>query len=146
MLPVPVAAALIRLGPQILIAQRKPDAYLGLLWEFPAGKVEFGERPEDALVREIGEELGLAIRVDSLFSVESHVYGTGADRKHVLLLVYNCSPLGEPALLDAHAYAWSTPAEMRGYAFAPADWAVVAKLGGGALNGPEGEIGKPAES
>lgn len=125
---IPVTAALIRRSEQILIAQRKPGAHQELLWEFPGGKVQFGERPEEGLSREIKEELGLTIRVDQLFSVESHVYGD----RHILLLVYTCTPApGEkPRALDVGDFAWVTPAEMANYRFAPADVPIVAKLQG----------------
>jgi 8-oxo-dGTP diphosphatase len=128
---IPVTAALIRRGDKILIAQRKPDAHQALLWEFPGGKVQFGERPEDGLRREIMEELGLEVTVDQLFSVESHVYGD----RHILLLVYWCAPVGdrEPQRLDVGDFAWVTPAEMAPYTFAPADVPIVGKLQGFAV-------------
>jgi 8-oxo-dGTP diphosphatase len=125
---IPVTAALIKRGGRILIAQRKPGAHQELLWEFPGGKVQFGERPEEGLQREIREELGLSVSVDQLFSVESHVYGD----RHILLLVYWCSPTAgqEPQRIDVGDFAWVTAAEMAAYAFAPADLPIVGKLQG----------------
>lgn len=125
---IPVTAALIQRGDRILIAQRKPGDPLESLWEFPGGKLQFGERPEDGLIREIREELGFRIRVTGLFSVESHVYG----EKQILLLVYRCDPTGdgEPVALDVGGFQWVTPAEMSRFAFAPADQPIVAKLQG----------------
>lgn len=125
---IPVTAALIERGDKILIAQRKPGVHQELLWEFPGGKVQFGERPEEGLRREIQEELGLEIRVEQLFSVESHVYGD----RHILLLVYRCVPADarEPQPLDVGDFAWVTPAAMSAYTFAPADLPIVAKLQG----------------
>ncbi|HLN63507.1 MAG TPA: (deoxy)nucleoside triphosphate pyrophosphohydrolase [Symbiobacteriaceae bacterium] len=125
---IPVTAAVIRQNGQILIAQRKADAHQGQLWEFPGGKVQFGERPEEGLRREILEELGMAIWVDELFAVESHVYGD----RHILLLVYLCTPEPgqQPKVIDVGDFAWVTPAEMNGYQFAPADVPIVAKLQG----------------
>ncbi|HEY3368036.1 MAG TPA: (deoxy)nucleoside triphosphate pyrophosphohydrolase [Symbiobacteriaceae bacterium] len=125
---IPVTAALIEHGDRILIAQRKPGDHLESLWEFPGGKLGFGERPEDGLRREIQEELGLPIAVRSLFAVESHVYGD----RHILLLVYRCAPLGDaqPEALDVGDFAWVTRADMSRYVFAPADRPIVAKLQG----------------
>lgn len=125
---IPVTAAVIRQGDRILIAQRKADAHQGELWEFPGGKVQFGERPEDGLRREIMEELGMAVRVDQLFTVESHVYGD----RHILLLVYLCTPEPgqQPQVIDVGDFTWVTPAAMSGFQFAPADVPIVAKLQG----------------
>jgi 8-oxo-dGTP diphosphatase len=142
--PLPVTAALIRRGGRVLIAQRRAGDHQALLWEFPGGKIGFGERPEDALVREIEEELAYRIRVDSLFSVESHLYEHAGSRRHILLLVYLCSPdqEGEPTPVGAAAIAWVTPDEMAAYPFAPADWPVVVKLGGR----PDSRSGRADES
>lgn len=125
---IPVTAALIERAGHILIAQRKPDAHLALLWEFPGGKVDFGEPPEECLRREILEELGLPITVDGLFSVESHLFG---DRQ-ILLMVYRCTPAPgyEPIALDVGDFAWVTIAQMADYPFAPADLPIVVKLQG----------------
>lgn len=125
---IPVTAAVITRGDRCLIARRKPDAPQALLWEFPGGKIRFGERPEACLRREIQEELGMAVEVTALFSVESHVYGD----RHILLLVYRCTaaPDQEPRRLDVADFAWVTPAEMAAYPFAPADLPIVAKLQG----------------
>lgn len=130
---IPVTAALIRRENRILIAQRKAGGHQELLWEFPGGKVQFGERPEEALRREIQEELGLEITVNQLFSVESHVYG----ERHILLLVYWCTPAAgqEPSVIDVGAFTWVTPAAMAEYAFAPADVPIVGKLQGFAGRG-----------
>jgi 8-oxo-dGTP diphosphatase len=74
--PIPVVAAVIRRGDRVLIAQRPPGKALALKWEFPGGKVEPGESPEAAIVREIHEELGLPIRVLRVLPSFVHHYAT----------------------------------------------------------------------
>ncbi|HHT91046.1 MAG: (deoxy)nucleoside triphosphate pyrophosphohydrolase [Bacillota bacterium] len=71
-MPLPVMAAIIQQGDQVLLCQRKEGALAGK-WEFPGGKIEDGETPEECLVREIREELGITIEVDHIFqAVHSH--------------------------------------------------------------------------
>jgi 8-oxo-dGTP diphosphatase len=125
---IPVTAALIRRGDHILIAQRKPDAHQGGLWEFPGGKLQFGEEPEAGLRREIREELDLDIQVGDIFTVVSHVYGD----RHILLLAYWCTPEPgrEPRPVEVGDLAWVRPEEMSQYHFAPADIPIVARLQG----------------
>lgn len=132
---IPVTAALIEREGRFLIAQRKPDSHLALLWEFPGGKLHFGERPEDCLAREIAEELGMRITVGPLFSVESHLY----EQRQILLLVYRCTPVpgAEPQPLDVAGFDWVSPAEMSRFAFAPADLPIVDKLQGFAPDVPK---------
>lgn len=122
-----VTAAIIEREDELLIAQRKADAHQGSLWEFPGGKVRFGEEPSACLVREIQEELGVTIEVGSLFSVENQVYG---DRQ-IILLVYRCRlTTGEPRPLDCQAIAWVRPHQLAGYDLAAADRRVATKLTG----------------
>lgn len=71
-MPLPVMAAIIQQGDQVLLCQRKEGALAGK-WEFPGGKIENGETPEECLVREIQEELGITIQVKDIFqAVHSH--------------------------------------------------------------------------
>lgn len=121
-----VTAAIIRRDRQILIAQRKQGAHEGLLWEFPGGKLESGESPEDGLIREIKEELDIDIAVEDIFKVVAHCYDK---ERHVLLLVYLCQYLrGKPKTKDCQDFRWVTPDEMNQYNFAPADIPAVEKL------------------
>ncbi|MCK9524459.1 MAG: (deoxy)nucleoside triphosphate pyrophosphohydrolase [Limnochordia bacterium] len=71
-MPLPVMAAIIQKGDQVLLCQRREGALAGK-WEFPGGKLENGETPEECLIREIQEELGITIEVDEIFhAVHSH--------------------------------------------------------------------------
>jgi len=120
-----VTAAIINEGNKYLIAQRKKGTHQEMLWEFPGGKVEPGESPENCLAREIDEELHLKIEVSRIYQVVSYNY---VDR-HVILLCYLCGVIdGEPETVDCADFRWVTPGEMPNFNFAPADIPVVEKL------------------
>jgi 8-oxo-dGTP diphosphatase len=85
---VPVAVALLVRRGEVLVVQRPPEGPLAGQWEFPGGKVEFGETPEEALRRELREELGAEPEDLALFGVYSHVYELPDGPAHYLLLVY----------------------------------------------------------
>jgi 8-oxo-dGTP diphosphatase len=131
--PLLVTAAIIRKGSdanasgEFLIARRKFDAKAGAgLWEFPGGKVEFGEHPEACLVREIREELNLEVAIDRFFDIASHVYSGGP---HVILLCYICRVIGgELALLEVADSAWIRTEDLASFDFAPADLPLVERL------------------
>lgn len=115
-----VAAALVGADGRVLLQRRPPGRQMAGLWEFPGGKVEPGEVPEAALVRELGEELGIDVRPEDL--VPACFASAPNGEAHMLLLLYLCRRwLGEPAPLDASALKWAAPAEMRGLAVPPAD-------------------------
>lgn len=120
-----VTAAIIKQDNLYLIAQRKKGSHQELKWEFPGGKVEQGEAPEDCLRREINEELGLSIEIVDIYQVVSYNYG----ERHIILLCYMCQNAGgEPRCIDCCDYRWVTLDEMCRYDFAPADIPVVDKL------------------
>jgi 8-oxo-dGTP diphosphatase len=122
-----VAAALIDAQGRVLIAQRPAGKSLGGLWEFPGGKVEPGESPEAALVRELSEELGIMVEPDALdpFAFASHAY----DSFHLLMPLYAVRDWqGEPKPIDAQALAWAHPADLGRYPMPPADLPLVLKL------------------
>jgi len=115
-----VAAALIGGDGRILLQQRRPGRAMAGLWEFPGGKVEAGETPEAALVREIDEELGVGLDAATLSPACFASAALGA--RHMILLLYICRVWrGEPAPLDATALRWTDLAEMRKLPMPPAD-------------------------
>ncbi len=128
--PVLVTAAIIRDGGRILIARRKiSDSPESGKWEFPGGKVEFGESPQACLVREIREELNLEIDVGEIYDVGSQVYLNREKPFHVILLFFNCRVLGgELRLLDAADATWVTSSKLAEFDFAQADLTVVERL------------------
>jgi 8-oxo-dGTP diphosphatase len=124
-----VAAALVDPAGRVLLAQRPAHKSLGGLWEFPGGKVEPGESPEAALVREVMEELAVVLEPDALdpFAFASHSY---ADF-HLLMPLYVAQRwVGEPQAIEAAALAWVRPEDMHAYPMPPADLPLVAKLRG----------------
>jgi 8-oxo-dGTP diphosphatase len=115
-----VAAALIDDAGRVLVQQRPPGKQLAGLWEFPGGKVEPGETPEAALVRELAEELGITVAIADVLPATFASEPLGD--KHLLLLLYVCRIwTGVPAALDAVGLQWATPAELRALAMPPAD-------------------------
>lgn len=122
-----VAAALIDAQGRILIAQRPAHKSLGGLWEFPGGKVEPGESPEQALVRELEEELAVQVEADALdpFAFASHTY----EDFNLLMPLYALKHWqGTPIAREAQALAWAKPEALRDYAMPPADLPLVEKL------------------
>jgi len=115
-----VAAALVNDAGEVLVQQRPTAKAHGGLWEFPGGKVEAGETPEDALVRELAEELGIAVEAAALTPV---VFATEPQgERHLLLLLYRVRDWkGDVRPLDADAIAWVLPRELSGWAMPPAD-------------------------
>ena len=115
-----VAAALVDGSGRVLLQQRAPGKAMAGLWEFPGGKVEEGERPEAALVRELEEELGIFVEAESL-TPAAFASADNAGR-HMLLLLYLCREWsGEPRALDAAALRWLRPADMASLPMPPAD-------------------------
>ncbi|MEJ2700327.1 MAG: NUDIX domain-containing protein, partial [Desulfuromonadales bacterium] len=88
MLPLIVTAAIIRRQDQVLITRRFETGKHGGMWEFPGGKLDPNESPQEGLKREILEELGIAVRVHSIFEVAYFRYDWGP----VLILSYECTP------------------------------------------------------
>ena len=114
---IPVVAAIIQKDGRILATQRgygeQKDG-----WEFPGGKIEPGESPEQALARELREELDIGVEVGR---VRDAVFYRYPDRE-VLLLFYGCRiASGAPKTLDCNAVVWAGPEELAGYDFAGAD-------------------------
>ena len=122
-----VTAALIRSNNKIFIAQRLNAGRFANKWEFPGGKIDPGETPEEALHRELQEELGLNASIGSLFSDTLYPYEYGQIRQFTYWVEFTGTP-DDIHLLEHQSFAWVTPAEISQYDFAGADVAVVEKL------------------
>jgi len=113
-----VVAGIIQKEGKILLARRKPGSHLEGFWEFPGGKVETGETPEQALVRELAEEFSIRTRTGA-FVAES-VYDYGAKRIH--LMAYFSTHLDGEIILDSHdKIQWVSVDEIEFFQLAPAD-------------------------
>lgn len=122
-----VAAALLDGEGRILLQQRAPGRAMAGLWEFPGGKVEPDELPEDALARELEEELGIAIAPADF--IPTCFASAPVAGRHMILLLYLCRRWrGEPAPLDASALEWLRPEEMRPHEMPPADAPLIPML------------------
>lgn len=120
-----VVAALIWDGDRFLACQRPAHKARGLLWEFVGGKVEPGESPQQALVRECREELDITIRVDDLYLELIHEY---PDLTVQLSLYHGAIVSGTPKPLEHHALRWITVQEMDELEFCPADADILKKI------------------
>jgi len=120
-----VVAAVVQKNERYLITQRRPNAVLPLLWEFPGGRVEDGESDASALAREVKERLGVDVEVGQLISFVSHPY----EHYTVDLHLYECRLLSEELQPKAvNAFRWVTSGEFDKYPFTPADEASMTKL------------------
>lgn len=120
-----VVCALVEQTGKYLITQRRPEAVLPLMWEFPGGKVEAGESDEAALVRELQLRLGVTIEVAQLISFVHHPY----ERYSVELYLYECRiTSGKPQPLRVQDFSWAGSDEFESYSFTPADEASMAQL------------------
>ena len=122
-----VVAALIFRDGTVLICQRTRHQTMPLKWEFPGGKVDPGETPETALIRELAEELGIDVTASCLapFTFASHSY----PGFHLLMPLYVCRKWsGIPAAREGQRFAWVRPARLSDYPMPPADTPLVAML------------------
>ncbi len=114
------ACALVDTDGRVLLAQRPEGKQLAGLWEFPGGKVEIGETPEETLIRELQEELGITTQIPCLapLTFASHTY----EDFHLLMPLYICRRYqGVARGLEGQAVKWVRPADMRNYPMPPAD-------------------------
>jgi len=122
-----VAVALIDTDGRVLLAQRPPGKDMAGLWEFPGGKLQAGETPEAALIRELHEELGIETGQSCLapLTFASHAY----DRFHLLMPLYTCRVWrGIVTAREHQALAWVLPDRLTDYPMPPADRPLVALL------------------
>jgi 8-oxo-dGTP diphosphatase len=119
-----VVAAVIERENRYLITQRRATAVLPNLWEFPGGKVEPGERDEDALRREIRERLDADVRVAQMISFVRHPY----ERYTVDLHLYQCELMSEVQARAVQDFRWIRSDEFDDFEFTPADEASMTKL------------------
>jgi 8-oxo-dGTP diphosphatase len=122
-----VACALVDSDGRVLLARRPEGKPMAGLWEFPGGKVHPGETPEAALIRELGEELGIGVEASCLapFTFASHPLGEA----HLLMPLYLCRRWdGLVRAREGQALAWVRPQRLRDYAMPPADKPLVAML------------------
>ena len=121
------AAALVDADGRLLLARRPPGKSMAGLWEFPGGKVDAGETPEAALIRELKEELGVDVAASCLapFTFASYSY----PEFHLLMPLYVCRKWsGIPAARERQQLAWVRPARLADYPMPPADKPLVAML------------------
>lgn len=122
-----VTAAIIRKGSKILIARRSPNKPLAGYWEFPGGKIEDGETPQECLKRELEEELGIVVNVGAFFMENEHHYGD----KIIQLQAYECEHISGNIILNDHdQMEWVETFEFTNFEFAPADIPFIKALNG----------------
>lgn len=122
-----VACALIDTDNRVLIAQRPEGKTLAGLWEFPGGKLEPGERPEPALIRELAEELGITVQEACLapLTFASYAY----EDFHLLMPLYICRRWeGSVAPREGQTLAWVRANKLRDYPMPPADVPLIPHL------------------
>ena len=121
------ACALIDTDGRVLIAQRPPGKSMAGLWEFPGGKIETGERPEQSLIRELKEELGIVVKEECLapLTFASHLYPDF----HLLMPLYVCRRWeGIAEAQENQRLKWARPNELRNYPMPPADEPLISHL------------------
>lgn len=122
-----VAVALVDVDGRVLIAQRPEGKAMAGLWEFPGGKVENGETPEAALIRELQEEIGIDVTENCLapLTFASHAY----DRFHLLMPLFVCRVWeGDVTPREGQTLKWVRPLDLRNYPMPAADVPLVAML------------------
>jgi 8-oxo-dGTP diphosphatase len=120
-----VVAALIERDGRVLMSRRRADQSLPLCWEFPGGKIEPGESPEQALAREIQEELGCDVQVGTIYDVVFYAY----EAFDLYMLVYRCDVIaGTPHARQVDALDWVEKARIPSLKLPPADVPLAARL------------------
>ena len=122
--PVEVVAAVIERAGRYLITRRLEGTHLAGLWEFPGGKILRAEKPEDALRREMKEELGVEASVGELIEAVTWTY----PEKTVRILFFRCAVHGEPCPQERQDMLWVEAARLPTYRFPAADLRLVERL------------------
>jgi 8-oxo-dGTP diphosphatase len=126
-----VAAALIVRNGEVLIGQRRPDQPMAMLWEFPGGKIEAGESPEQALARELDEELGIRATIGPKVTRVRHNYRHGGAVDLQFFAVHEFT--GEIESRIYHQVRWVKLEELSSYDFLAADRGLIRDLAAGKL-------------
>jgi len=124
-MPLLVTAAVVFDGAKVLLTRRPDDKRHPGFWEFPGGKVDPGESPEQALCREMREELDVEVRVSGIYEVVFYRYEWGP----VLILAYQCELLTDTLRdLGVAEHRWVLPREMVNFNILPADQPIIDRL------------------
>lgn len=126
-----VSAALIDADGNVLIDKCPDGKAMGGMWEFPGGKLEPGEPPEIALMRELREELGIETRPTCYYPIGfvSHKYNEPNLKVHAVMLLYACRTWrGEPRGCEGQEIKWVPPRQLYNYAMLPADIPLIAQV------------------
>ena len=126
-----VAAGLIMRGSEVLICQRRPDQPMALQWEFPGGKIEAGETPEEALARELDEELGIRATVGPKVAHIRHNYRHGGAVDLQFFVVHEFAQELENRIFAQ--FRWVKLEELPNYDFLAADRNLIRDLAAGKL-------------
>jgi len=125
MLPTIVTAAILRQADLILITRRLETSRHGGLWEFPGGKLDPNETPQEGLRRELREEIGIDSEIGDIFEVVYYRY----PHAPILVLAYECRQVGGVIRnIEVSEHRWVLPAELDQYDLLPADAPIVARL------------------
>ncbi len=124
--PLLVVAGVARSGEKVLLTERLRGSHLEGTWEFPGGKVDPGETPEEALIREWKEELAVEIRDLRPWTFAYHRY----TEKTVLILFYQIEVIGEPTPQEGQRMSWVPRADLSNYPMPDADRSLIEELTG----------------